>query len=406
MEKNYFLKLAVSINLLNLFFFKYFYFFLSIISDLTGFGILAEKNSIDLFLGELIKVKDFEIALPLGISYYTFQFISIAVDKKQGKIEEEINLLDFSTYILFFPVIPSGPILRFNELKSQFEKTRITENDLVDGVWLILRGLFKKAVLSESVLSIVAPVFGEPEKFSGAAIILTTYFFGIYLFLEFSGFTDLARGFGRLLGYELPENFKSPLLMKGFGDFWRRWHLTFASWIRDYIYIPLGGSKVPEWRNYFNFILTFTLGGLWHGATLNYILWGFINGSYISIEKFLEIRKIRLIPNIPFRGLIHYLFVLNLFIITWILFFTKDIRTSVMMLGKIFTFSKGAELAYAETGVYATFFAALFHLQQEYPERFEFIQPYKKFIIPFFALLILLVLINNSGNMDAFYGRY
>jgi D-alanyl-lipoteichoic acid acyltransferase DltB (MBOAT superfamily) len=405
-QSKYYLKITIIFNLLNLFLFKYFYFVLSVVGELSGISFLKEKPELDKYISSLLGVSGFEIILPASISFYTFQFISIAVDKKSGKVSSQIGLLDFLSYFLFFPVLVAGPILRYLDLRPQMDKIEINQDDMTEGIWLVLRGILKKSILSDTLTTIIYPVFAMPEKYSGLALLLTTYFFGIHLFLDFSGLTDMARGIAKLLGFDLPENFKAPFFMKGFGDFWRRWHLTFSFWIRDYIYIPLGGSRVSEWRNYFNFIITFTLGGLWHGSSMTYLLWGTITGFYLSVEKFLETRNWNLIPESKFKVYIKYFFVLNLSIVTWVLFFAKDVSTAFLVIGNILMFKNGLSLSYAETGIYAMVFTIFFHFVQEFPEKFAFLDKYKLRNLPIFALIIILTLLNNEGNIDFFYTRF
>ena len=213
----------------------------------------------------------FEVILPATISYYTFQLISLSVDIHKKTIETPVSLYDVASYTLFFPVMIAGPITRYKELRANIDSPVLTKEDMFEGVWKILTGITKKVVLSDAIASIIYPIFREPELYSSLSILLTSYFFAIHLYLDFSGLTDTARGLGRLLGFNLPENFKAPFFLNSFSDFWRRWHLSFSFWIRDYIYIPLGGSRVSEMKGYFNLLVTFILGGLWHGASLNFM---------------------------------------------------------------------------------------------------------------------------------------
>jgi alginate O-acetyltransferase complex protein AlgI len=406
-QRNYYLKLTVIFNLLNLFFFKYFYFFLGTLGGILGIPFLQEKVNIDMYVSGVLGILGFEIVLPMTISYYTFQLISLAVDTKSGKYPEKLSLLDFLSYLLFFPVLIAGPILRLDQIIPQFRTPReINPESMQSGLWLIIKGLIKKALLADSLLVLVIPIFSDPDKYSGVSLLLTTYFFGAMLYLDFSGLTDLARGLGLLLGFELPENFKAPFFMQSFGDFWRRWHLTFSYWIRDYIYIPLGGSRVGEIRIFFNFIITFALGGLWHGANMNYVLWGAINGFYIALERFMEQRKVNL-PEFRGKFFVRYLLVLHLSMITWVLFFTPDFSTAFLVVSKILTNGAGMLPTGLETGVYALLFTFIFHLSAEYPEKFEPIRPLIKYLIPILGLILAIVLIQKSGsNIDFFYEKF
>lgn len=406
LDKNLYIKLAVIFNLLNLFFFKYFYFFLATLGGILGLTQLEQKSNIDTFIARTFGLSSFEIVLPMTISYYTFQFISLAVDVKQKKYPHSLQLLDFFSYCLFFPVMIAGPILRVDQILNQFDKVNISFDSMLDGLWLIIRGIIKKAILADSLLVLVVPIFNSPSQYSGLALLVTTYFFGAMLYLDFSGLTDLARGLGLLLGFELPENFKAPFFMQSFGDFWRRWHLTFSYWIRDYIYIPLGGSRVNEGRIYFNLIVTFALGGLWHGANMNYILWGAINGLYIAIERSLEQRNIKF-PQFFGSSLVHYIIVLHLSMITWVLFFTPNFSTAFSIVKKILTNSIGLFPTGFESGIYAIIFTFIFHLGEEFPEKFKKIKYLQKYLIPIFSIILFIVLVQKSGsNIDFFYEKF
>lgn len=405
-SKNYYVKLVVLLNVLNLLLFKYFYFLLNLIGQIFQIPILQNKTEIDSYLSSILGISNFQILLPMTISYYTFQLISLGVDVKNQKYTSPLSFLDFLSYTFFFPVMIAGPILRIGQILPQFTNLFLSYERMMHGIWLILRGILKKAVFSDSLLSIVAPVFVEPSGYSGGSLLLTTYFFGAMLYLDFSGLTDIARGLGFLLGFELPENFKAPFFMQSFGDFWRRWHLTFSYWIRDYIYIPLGGSRVSELRVYLNLILTFALGGLWHGANLNFLLWGAINGFYIAVERSLEQRNVRF-PNFIGKMILKYLIILHLSMITWVLFFTPDLNRAFLVISKILTASEGISITNIETGVYAILFTFLFHLGEEFPEKFLKLKKIQFILTPLLALILVIFLVQqSSANIDFFYEKF
>ncbi len=400
-EKN--LKYSILFNVFNLIFFKYFYFVLETFGLIFQIPFLQEKVSLNSFISSTLGLMNFEVVLPATISYYTFQFISLSVDISKKK-NTELNFFNITSYILFFPIMIAGPITRLLEFKENFKAPEITKEKFYVGIWLILMGYFKKLALSDSLMSIIVPVFSEPESYSGVSLLLNSYFFAMNLYLDFSGLTDIARGFGILFGYDLPVNFKAPFFMDGFSDFWRRWHLSFSFWIRDYIYIPLGGSRVSEFRNYINLIITFTIGGLWHGSSFNYLLWGVITGVFISIERFFEIRNIQIFKN-KYSKILKYIFVLHLYIIPWNLFFTSNLKQGFVVISKILTFSKGLSMNYIETGFYVLIFGIIFHLSEEFPAFFKRFDKYKKFIIPVLSFILVLILLN-SNNKDFFYEKY
>ncbi|MCE9500231.1 MAG: MBOAT family protein [Leptospira sp.] len=407
-NKTFFLKIFIGFNLGNLVLFKYFYFGLEIVGQFSGVAILTEKTELNKYFSSLLHLQNFEIILPATISYYTFQFISLGIDLKRGEIGKIPTLYDVASYVLFFPVMIAGPILRFNQLSGQFASPAITKDKMYNGIWLVLLGIIKKVLLSDTISGIIYPLFSHPSDYSGISLLLTSYFFAFHLFLDFSGLTDMARGIGILLGFELPENFKAPFFLNSFGDFWRRWHLTFSFWIRDYIYIPLGGSRVPEFRNYLNFLVTFVLGGLWHGASMNFALWGFLTGLFLSVEKFFEIRNISMLPRIKYIApALKYVLVLHVYLVSWVLFFTPDVKSGLIVMKNIICFSDGLDLKGKETGIYVALFTLLFHAFQEWPEKFEKFARYKNYFLPVFSVIVILMLFSmTSGNVDFFYSKF
>lgn len=405
LRSNAFLFLSVGFNVLNLAFFKYFYFFADLVGSIAGIPEYQNKALLDSILGKALGWAAFEVVLPLTISYYTFQLISLAVDKKKGLIQEEITLSRLASFIFLFPVMVAGPILRYSDISGQFDSPKMNSEDMVDGLWLVLFGLFKKSVVSVLMSTSIFQVFKDPSAFSGGALLGTVYFFAIYLYLDFSGLTDLARGMGRLLGFQLPQNFRAPFFFNGFGDFWRRWHLTFSFWIRDYLYIPLGGSRSGTLRTCLNYMFAFGLGGLWHGANLNYLLWGVLTGFYLSLERAFKDWNIKLLPEIPYlkRGIVYFV-VLNIYSISWVLFFTPDFSSAVQAVGRIFTWAKGLQFPNMEPCLFALAVAFLFHSAEEWPEKFRINPKWKAILLPIAWIFILLALPN--GSVDFFYEQF
>jgi len=266
--------IIIAIDIANLATFKYFSFFRELIHD---FSIhLPEKfDALNLFL-------------PLAISFYTFQLIAYAIDVYRGTIKERVPIGRFYLFFLFFPHFIAGPIMRASDLMPQIDRPHVDKNRMYDACWLIVGGLVKKVLLADPMGAIVAPVFREPQAYSGWSIMLGGACFSLQVYCDFSGYTDIARGCAFLLGFEIPENFRAPFFARSARELWQRWHITLATWLRDYLYIPLGGSRKSEIRNHLNIIITFTLGGFWHGADWSYILWGFFWGALLSFERFLE----------------------------------------------------------------------------------------------------------------------
>ena len=270
------------LNLGVLGFFKYYGFFVDNLQE------LAQLLEIEAHLPLL------EILAPFGISFYTFQGIAYLVDTYRDRAVQPHTLLDFLLFIAFFPQLGAGPICRSHELLPQImapAPSRVP--DLSRAIVLIATGLFKKMVLATYVAShLTTDAFLLPSNWSSLELVLAVYAYTAQVYLDFSGYTDLARGIGLLFGFRIPENFNYPYAATDIGDFWRRWHITFSTWLREYIYFPLGGSRVSRLRCYFNLMVTFLACGIWHGASWGYIIWGGLHGIGLSIYKAsLDIRR-------------------------------------------------------------------------------------------------------------------
>ena len=279
------LAFILTIDFANLFFFKYFYFLLEILFDVTGWAgfTSAQLNNT---LNESLGISS--ILLPLAISFYTFQIVAYVVDVYRGRIERRDSLLEFYVFILFFPQLVAGPIMRHSDFFFQLNRITPDQNKMIRGVTLLLVGLVKKVLIADNLAAVVHPVYRNPELYDGASAALAILGYAAQVYADFSGYTDLARGMGLLLGLELPENFSGPFLSRTVSEFWRRWHITLSTWLRDYIYIPLGGSRTSQMRSQFNLLLTFVAGGLWHGANYTFFIWGFTAGVLLVIERFLS----------------------------------------------------------------------------------------------------------------------
>ena len=281
---------AVVVNLVLLAFFKYAGFLF-----MQGFHPLAvvfcrNFGSIDALLDFEDQILPFieRIVLPIGISFYTFQAIAYVADVASGIFRPAASLLDFANYLLFFPKLCAGPIVRPGDLIPQMEvlPSRETQIDTGHAATLVLGGLFKKVVVANWLSQHLAdPVFTDPESFGTVDALLGVYGYTIQIYCDFSAYSDIAIGVALLLGFTFPENFRAPYISTSLQEFWRRWHITLSSWLRDYLYIPLGGSRCAKWKIHRNLMLTMLLGGLWHGAGWSYILWGAIHGLGQVIER-------------------------------------------------------------------------------------------------------------------------
>ena len=269
------LAMSLFINLGMLFVFKYFNFFVDSFVELFGF---SEKGS------NLIR-----IILPVGISFYTFQTLSYTIDIYRRQLQPTKSLVTFFTFVSFFPQLVAGPIERASHLIPQFEKRyEFNYQQAASGLKLMLWGLFKKVVIADQVAQIVNAVYQVPENFNSIALIVATLLFGFQIYCDFSGYSDIAVGTARLFGIELMANFRTPYFAVSIRDFWHRWHISLSSWFRDYVYIPLGGNRKGVFRKHLNILLTFTLSGLWHGANITFVIWGFLHGIVYVFESMLS----------------------------------------------------------------------------------------------------------------------
>ena len=271
-RKTLYLVIAVSLNLANLIFFKYTNSALTIAGEEFGLTeALRWKQELGLFL-------------PLAISFYTFQIIAFLVDTKRGEIEE-ISFLDFIVFIMFFPQLIAGPIMRHRDFLPQLDRAEFKRDDQYVGLYLIALGTIKKVLIADEIAALIDPVYADPTKYNFWTVIITAWAFTGQVYCDFSGYTDFARGLARMLGYRIPENFYMPNWATSYTGVWRHWHVTLSTWLRDYLYIPLGGNRVSATRFYMNLILVMSLGGIWHGNTYTYFFWGFSHGVFLMIER-------------------------------------------------------------------------------------------------------------------------
>ena len=257
------LTLSIINNLLLLGFFKY------------GPFITENLNLLLARLGIPLTIPAPGVLLPVGISFYTFQSMSYTIDFYRGKIEREKSFIRFATYVSLFPQLVAGPIERARNLLPQLRKNpSITSRDIGDGLSLFVVGLFKKVALADYLALYVDRIYDVPSLHGGPALLLATFAFSWQIYFDFSGYTDMARGIGRMIGIRLMLNFNNPYLADGLGDFWKRWHISLSTWFRDYVYIPLGGNRKGKLDTYRNMVLAMLISGLWHGAAWMFIIWG------------------------------------------------------------------------------------------------------------------------------------
>jgi alginate O-acetyltransferase complex protein AlgI len=298
---------AVTFDLGVLAVFKYYGFFTQNVGDLLdSFG-----------LGMPLPL--LSIALPVGVSFFTFQAISYTVDVKR-RLVAPASLIDAAIYLSFFPHLVAGPIVRAREFIPQLASARDPEHVAVGaGLGLVGLGLVKKVMIADYLGRVVVdPAFGVPQAYGGPDLIFAAYAYAAQIYCDFSGYTDIAIGLALLMGFIFPQNFRSPYRATGFRDFWRRWHMTLSRFLRDFLYIPLGGNRKGRVRTYFNLMATMVLGGLWHGASWTFVLWGGFHGTGLSLEHAFGGRV-----NLP--GWLRWFVTFNLVVFAWILFRSPDL---------------------------------------------------------------------------------
>jgi len=285
------------------------------------------------FLGDIPRL---EVLLPVGISFYTFQTLSYTIDIYRRKLEPHDSFLGFALFVSFFPQLVAGPIVRASQFLPQLGKMPvITSADASHGFFLIARGLFKKVIIADYLaIHIVDQVFSAPGAYGSPTILIAVYAYAFQIYGDFSGYSDIAIGCGRLLGFKLPKNFDSPYVATDLRDFWRRWHISLSSWLRDYLYIPLGGSKRGQRATYINLTLTMLLGGLWHGAGWTFILWGLFHGVILAVTRMAQRAGAGSCARDPSKTgrVLRALANFQVVCLGWILFRSPDFETFVSML--------------------------------------------------------------------------
>lgn len=268
-KKKLWLVLTVILNIGLLFFLKYYNFASQTLT--SAFRLAGADGALPML----------NLLLPAGISFYTFMAVGYIVDVYKGKVPAEYNIIDYALFVSFFPQITSGPIERAGNILPQLKAERKFSIDKFrQGLTLLVWGFVKKMILADNLAVIIANAFGNPRGYTGAQLAFATLCFTLQIYCDFSACTDLARGSAKLVGIDLMKNFECPYIATSLKDFWRRWHISLSSWFRDYLYFPLGGSRVPKWRHCLNIVIVFLVSGLWHGAALTYVVWGLFHGLF------------------------------------------------------------------------------------------------------------------------------
>jgi D-alanyl-lipoteichoic acid acyltransferase DltB (MBOAT superfamily) len=356
-------------------YFKYTGFFVQTINDILGTDIVvtdflgAFSNRL---LGTSFNINS--IVLPVGISFFTFQSLSYTIDMYRRKLEPVRNIFDFGFYVSFFPQLVAGPIVRASEFIPQlYKKYNLSQREFSHAVFLILKGLIKKIIISDFIaVNFIDRIFDLPTAYSGFENLMAVYGYGLQIYCDFSGYTDIAIGLGLILGFRLPFNFNSPYKASSIADFWKRWHISLSRWLKDYLYIPLGGNRKGKFRTIVNLMITMLIGGLWHGANLRFIIWGGLHGTGLAINKIWSFIFGEKTQKRRLTRAISVFFTFQFVSFCWIFFRAQDMHSVGLILRQIFKdFMPGSfsTLFQAYSGVLALMAAG--YIIHFLPEKFK-----------------------------------
>jgi D-alanyl-lipoteichoic acid acyltransferase DltB (MBOAT superfamily) len=394
-----FLIASLIVNFTILGFFKYFNFFLGSTSHvLDAVGLHMVPRS---FL---------EIILPPGISFYTFQEVAYIVDVYSGRIKASRNFLDYALFISLFPHLIAGPIQRPSHLLPQVEGPRdFCPKAFRDGCMLILMGLVRKAVIADNCAHLSNAAFSGSLGNSGWTTVIGTYAFAWQIYGDFSGYSDIARGSAQLLGFHFMVNFRQPYLATSLQDFWRRWHISLSTWLRDYLYIPLGGSREGERKTYRNLLITMVLGGLWHGANWTFVVWGTLHGLVLSVERWISCLGTKVAEPSGARRLASRVLTFHIVCFSWIFFRAESVSGALKMISSLghFQWSHDYSAAFLFLAILVCL-GLLIDLQMEYSGG-EYVFQKQSPILAFGAAMtamLFLILFTADGNHAFIYFRF
>ena len=319
--------LSIAFNLTLLGFFKYFNFFVDNLQALFA------------AIGWHVDYVTLRVLLPIGISFYTFVTMSYVIDVYRRDIEPTRNFVDFAVFVAYFPHLVAGPILRATALLPQIAHPRqISAAQMREGAWLIAWGFFQKIFVADNLAPLASHVFAPDAHATGINVLLGSYAFAFQIYGDFAGYSNIARGTSKLMGIELMENFRFPYLVRTPQEFWRHWHISLSTWLRDYLYIPLGGSRHGAWRTRANLLITMLLGGLWHGAAWTFVLWGLYNGALLVAERLTGVARLADDRLQAVRRAVTFVLV----VLGWVLFRAAGIGDAGEVYAAMFSFDAGA----------------------------------------------------------------
>lgn len=388
-----------------------------IISLVTNLGFLAYFKYVNFFFGSINDISGtnffVDVVLPVGISFYTFQSMCYTIDIYYGKMKPTKDFFEFSLYVTFFPQLVAGPIVRAVDFIPQLKVSQHFKNinfQLAANYFLL--GLFKKVVIADNIAQFSDPLFANPDQFGTLATWVGVMAYSIQIYCDFSGYSDMAIGISALLGFKLMENFNMPYNALNITEFWRKWHISLSTWLRDYLFIPLGGSRVSKKIFYYkNLMLTMLLGGLWHGASWNFIFWGGLHGMALIVHK---LYKKRYADNFKFSKLgssaytvLSWILTMVFVMVTWVFFRAQSSSESVLVLSNMFTIKESVNYTIPLTFVtlliitiVGHFFGAKYYQEVEENQDHVFTNPYLQGAA--YGLAIFLVLLFGSDDNQAF----
>ena len=319
---------------------------LSIIANVGVLGLFKYFNFVNANLAALAgrfalnyPVHSLGILLPIGLSFHTFQAMSYTIEVYRGRQRAERHFGIYALYVMFYPQLVAGPIERPQNLIHQFYERHYFEYQrVVNGLKLMFWGLFKKIVIADRIASLVSPVFNNPTGYHGLQLILASYLFAFQIYCDFSGYSDIAIGAAQVMGFRLMQNFNAPYFAKSIDEFWKRWHISLSTWFRDYLYIPLGGNRVPVPRWYLNLFVVFLISGLWHGANWTFVIWGALHGSYIIIGNLTKTFRARMVSFVGLNKIprvhnaLRMLLTFHLVVFGWIFFRARSLHDALYII--------------------------------------------------------------------------
>ncbi|PHR45589.1 MAG: membrane-bound O-acyltransferase family protein [Fluviicola sp.] len=374
---------------------------LSILFTYKYLGFINDNlNELINFFNLRMEIPDFDILLPVGISFYTFQSVGYTLDIYRGDLKPEKHLGVYALFVSFFPQLVAGPIERAKNLLPQFHETKKFKiENFKTGMYLIIWGYFMKVVISDRIGMYVDATYNNLDLHNGTTLLISTIFFSFQIYCDFAGYSSIAIGAAKIMGFNLMTNFRRPYFSVNISEFWSRWHISLSTWFRDYLYIPLGGNRVSKPREYFNLFLTFLISGLWHGANWTFIIWGGLHGLFNSLQKFFKIDKLSF-RKISYQKFLFFALNFTLVIFAWIFFRANSVADAFTIITKIFSQPGDIYIGSISTLMYGVFGLSILlfkEIREEFfPNRMKLLQS-KNDVISSFSLSVLVVIILSIG---------